>query len=69
MGEEAEDDVNRAISHPQDDFTCPECDGTGVCPDCHGECDGCDFCMDTGDCEGCEGCGAIEPSSSSEGKA
>ena len=32
---------------------CPECKGTGICPNCHGDSDGCTVCLSTGVCPYC----------------
>ena len=49
---------------------CPDCDGTGECTDCHGNCgeecpscghwEDCDTCGGSGACFECEGTGEIE---------
>lgn len=32
---------------------CPECHGTGICPNCRGDSDGCTVCLSTGVCRYC----------------
>lgn len=43
-----------------DDLLCPDCGGTGDCPDCDGE--GCDECDWTGKCWNCLGYGVVDAS-------
>ena len=45
------------VDFPTEGVACPECNGTGFCPDCGG--DGCPRCNDGGDCQGCQGDGEV----------
>jgi len=48
--------------HPNDDepADCPDCHGTGYCPDCDGHDLDCQTCDGTGDCPKCDGFGFLE---------
>jgi len=42
---------------------CEECDGTGDCPQCHGDVvlvDDCEMCLGSGTCIACDGSGEQE---------
>lgn len=39
---------------------CPECDGSGVCPECEGDTEDCTICDGDGNCPICGGSGLEE---------